>query len=214
VRVLHGREEYYDWEIKSNSGSEGDDRGNDTDSENGSNVEVGDGEDRDAEGEMEAPTGTGTTAVSTWGAQLPNGTRGCCHHMARGRLCPCTVRYLRPLLAILIQVILPTLTYLCDFHQLHWGRFFITRPSTILVMYIVQIILLVINCKRLSFLTRFPFEYIQPTTVKLTHKCNHTHSAHHTLAFNTLTLAFNTLTLELSVSRCYFTQSFTLIFGE
>jgi hypothetical protein len=184
VRVLHGREEYYDWEIKSNSGSEGDDRGNDTDSENGSNVEVGDGEDRDAEGEMEAPTGTGTTAVSTWGAQLPNGTRGCCHHMARGRLCPCTVRYLRPLLAILIRVILPTLTYLCDFHQLHWGRFFITRPSTILVMYIVQIILLVINCKRLSFLTRFPFEYIQPTTVKLTHKCNHTqlitlsHSTH------------------------------------
>ena len=43
-------EEYYNWEIKSNSGS-------DMDSENGSNVEVGDGEDPDAEGKMEVPTG-------------------------------------------------------------------------------------------------------------------------------------------------------------
>jgi hypothetical protein len=56
-------EEYYNWEIKSNSGS-------DMDSENGSNVEVGDGEDPDAEGKMEVPTGTGTTAVSTWGRDV------------------------------------------------------------------------------------------------------------------------------------------------
>jgi hypothetical protein len=79
-------EEYYDLEIKSNSGSKGDDCGSDMDSENGSDVEVGDGEDPDVEGEMEVPTSTCTTTMSTWGAQPPNGTRGCCHHMVRGRL--------------------------------------------------------------------------------------------------------------------------------